>query len=83
MVSGQDVGGFGAREWRRRWRLGGWGVETWRLWGEMKLETWRLESGDLVAGEGRRRWRLGGWGVETTLETLQMWIGDDVETWQM
>ena len=79
-------------EYRRRWRLGSWEVET-------TLETWQLGSGedvgDLVAGEWRRRWRLrrcgelaagdkrqrrslGGWGVKTTLETSRLGSGDDI-----
>ena len=62
-------------EWRRRWRLGAWGLE-------LKLETWRLGSGDdvgdLAAGEWRRRWRLGAWGVETTLETWRLGSGGDL-----
>ena len=54
-----------AVEWRRRWRIGSWGVET-------KLETYRMGSGDdikdLATGEWRRL-RNSGWGVETMLET--------------
>ena len=50
MWSADDVGDLAAGEWRRRWRLGGWGVET-------TLETWQMLSGDnagdLVPGEWR------------------------------
>ena len=92
MCSTDDVGDLAAGKWRRRWRLGSWGVEktleTWWLGsgddvGDFAdVENWRLGTRDsvgvLAAGEWRRRWRLRGWGVETTLETSQMWSGDDV-----
>jgi len=49
--SGDDVVDLVSVEWRRRWRLSDWGVETGM---ETMLETWRLESGedtgDLAAG---------------------------------
>ncbi|XP_044182858.1 uncharacterized protein LOC122963467 [Acropora millepora] len=92
MWSTDDVGDLAAGKWRRRWRLGSWGVEktleTWWLGsgddvGDFAdVENWRLGTRDsvgvLAAGEWRRRWRLRGWGVEMTLETSQMWSGDNV-----
>ena len=48
----------------------------------MKLETWRLGSGedvgDSVAGEWRQRWRRGGWGLERTLESWRLGTRDDI-----
>ena len=56
-------------QWRRRWRLGGWGLET-------TSESSQLESGDDVGDfadvKWRQRWRLGSWGVEMNLDTSQM-----------
>ena len=66
MGSKVNTGDLAGGEWRRNWRLRGWGVR-------LALETWQVgsedDSGDLGAGEGRRHWRLRGWGVRLALET--------------
>ena len=53
--SGDEVGDLATGEWRRRWRLGGWRVET-------TLESQRL-------GSEEDNGNVAGGGVETKQET--------------
>ena len=62
MGSEDDSGDLGAGEWRRHWRLRGWGV---RLTLETEQVGSEVVSGERGAGEWRRYWRLSIGGLET------------------